>query len=184
MSDAEKLAHCVGCRDNLYNDKTPSSGKRCWSFGAATLERRFETGTWTDPTTPGAFTEVEVHHCYNAADRHFSRSLPACAVDPVRLDGVKMLWVDDVKPALAGCVVARTYEEALEKLRGERWDVLYLDYDLGAPGCNGVNLLDEMAEHDIPIPASVRSISGSPFGSELIRATVEKYRTSRRGGLS
>lgn len=82
MNEKDKLAHCVGCRDNFYN----RSDSRCWNLPTAKLKRRWETGTWTDPTTPGAFREIKVLSCFNAPGRHFSDSLPACAKEPIKLE--------------------------------------------------------------------------------------------------
>jgi hypothetical protein len=83
MTNDEKQVHCQGCRDDFYN----RGEKRCWSLDDAKMVRRWETGTWTDPTKPGAFTEVETLNCFNASGRHFTASLPQCAVEPIRLAG-------------------------------------------------------------------------------------------------
>lgn len=75
---------CAGCRDNFYNR---SEAERCWSLKSAKMVKRFETGTWTDPTQPGAFTEVMVPSCYHAQGRHFVERLP----DFVKIEDVNWL---------------------------------------------------------------------------------------------
>lgn len=40
LREDEKLATCVGCRDDFYNDKNPLGVKRCWSLKSAKKVRR------------------------------------------------------------------------------------------------------------------------------------------------
>lgn len=83
------VKHCGGCRDDFYNGKNPYSTKQCWSLKTARIVTRWRIGTWTQPTQPGAFTEVKVPNCYHAQGASFYEKLPAHAIDPVRLRAVE-----------------------------------------------------------------------------------------------
>jgi hypothetical protein len=76
MTENEKLKHCVGCRDDFYNDKNPMGVKRCWGLKTAKMVTRYRTGTWTRPTEPGAFTECKVLNCYHQDGQHYIETLP------------------------------------------------------------------------------------------------------------
>lgn len=87
------------------------------------------------------------------------------------------LWVDDVKPPRYGVTEwCKTYEEAFMRLRKGDVDVLYLDYDLGSPGCRGDALLRELVERGGKLPATVRGISANQTGNQLIDLTVAELR--------
>lgn len=77
MTESEKLRHCVGCRDNFYNDNNPMGVKRCWGLKTAKLVTRYRIGTWTQPTQKGAFTEERKFNCYHYnSGYHFYEKLP------------------------------------------------------------------------------------------------------------
>ncbi len=67
---------CKGCHDDYYNQAGNSTTGRCWNAKDGRMKDRYETGTWTDPTSPGAFAKVRVPSCYNAPGRHFQDALP------------------------------------------------------------------------------------------------------------
>ncbi len=91
------------------------------------------------------------------------------------------IWVDDMKPPRYGVTeVYRTYEDAFMRLMQGGVDVLYLDYDLGPPGCRGDALLRELVERGGTIPAKVRGISANATGNELIDLTVAELRSAPR----
>jgi hypothetical protein len=75
--------HCHGCRNDFYNSDRGLHGK-CWSLDKARMVRRYRIGTWTTPTTKGAFTEVLAPNCYHGNGVHFVERLP----DFVRLEDV------------------------------------------------------------------------------------------------
>ena len=80
------------------------------------------------------------------------------------------IWVDDAKPCPEGCAVARTYDDALRMLRRFRYDVLYLDFDLG-DGPTGLDLL-RMIRAEGRCPPSVVCISWNPVGRKAIEAEL------------
>jgi hypothetical protein len=70
MSDQEKLAHCVGCRNDFYNDKNQHGVKRCWSLDNANVVTRYRIGWWTAPTSKDAFTKVQTLDCHTAPGQY------------------------------------------------------------------------------------------------------------------
>jgi hypothetical protein len=70
MSEGEKLALCVGCRNNFYNGHNTLGVKRCWSLKSAEVVKRFRLGWWTRPDSPGAFTEVQTLSCHVAPGQY------------------------------------------------------------------------------------------------------------------
>jgi hypothetical protein len=92
MTDVEKLRLCRGCRDDFYNRKNPQNIWRCWSFAKAYPVIRWKIETWTQPTRPGAFTEVYTLSCHRGDGYTLNKVLPNCAIEPVKL---KILpWYD------------------------------------------------------------------------------------------
>lgn len=83
---ANDKSKCVGCVDDFYNDKNPLGVKQCWSLDQAQLVTRYRIGTWTKPTEPRAFTEVEVYDCRREKGASLYHRLPSCATDVVHGD--------------------------------------------------------------------------------------------------
>jgi hypothetical protein len=81
----KSLEMCRGCVDDFYNGRNPLGVKRCWSFRDAQVVTRWATGTWTIPTTPGAFTEVAILDCRREKGTHYTSKLPPFAEAPVRI---------------------------------------------------------------------------------------------------
>lgn len=82
---------------------------------------------------------------------------------------MKILWVDDEKPAPEpDYVVARTFTMALALLAGQPWDELHLDYALDA-GHTGVELLETLGIGYVP-PVVV-PISSNADGRAIITET-------------
>lgn len=67
---------CRGCEDDFYNDRNPLGVKRCWHVDTAQIVTKYRIGTWTTPTTPGAFTRVRVPGCYRKKGQHYCEKLP------------------------------------------------------------------------------------------------------------
>lgn len=86
MTEDDKVKMCGGCRNDFYNGKNPMSVKRCWSLNTAKPVVRFKIGTWTQPTQPGAFMEMNVLDCYHKDGAHFYEKLPDFAQNPILLN--------------------------------------------------------------------------------------------------
>ena len=82
----KSTSHCVGCRNHFYNGNNGIGVKQCFSLKTARVVKRWRIGWWTSPVAPGAFTEVKTYDCHHEpGTAAFSESLPAHAVEPVRL---------------------------------------------------------------------------------------------------
>jgi hypothetical protein len=82
----EKLRLCAGCSENFYNGNNTLGVSECWHLKSARICKRWRLDWWTDPTTKGAFVQVQVLSCYHEPGRYaYSKELPTHAVDPVRL---------------------------------------------------------------------------------------------------
>ena len=92
MTEQDKLKLCKGCRDDHYNQPGNSTTGRCWSLKNAKVVTRYRIGWWTQPTQPGAFTEVVTLDCHHATGRyaHYDK-LPDFAKDPVHHGASKSL---------------------------------------------------------------------------------------------
>lgn len=66
MSHEAKLARCVGCRDDFYNDKNQLGVKQCCHFASAKSVTRYRIGWWTAPDSAECFRKVETNSCYHA----------------------------------------------------------------------------------------------------------------------
>ena len=77
---------CQACTDNFYNGNNPLGVNHCLSLKSARVVKRWRLHWWTAPTVPGALVEVKTYNCHHEPGRYaFSKELPTCAVDPVRL---------------------------------------------------------------------------------------------------
>lgn len=70
------LEQCRSCEDDFYNDKNPIGVKRCWHAKSGEMVTRYRIGTWTQPTQPGAFTEVRVPSCCHQKGYALYKRLP------------------------------------------------------------------------------------------------------------
>lgn len=77
MTDADKMKHCKGCKNDFYNGNNPLGVRCCWALKDAKLGTRYEIGTWTTPDSRGAFREVKRFQCYHAKGLHYYVNLPS-----------------------------------------------------------------------------------------------------------
>lgn len=73
MAEEKSITPCQGCRDNFYN----RGEKRCWSLDSAVMATLYRIGTWTDPTSKGAFTEIKAYNCYHEEGASIVKGVPA-----------------------------------------------------------------------------------------------------------
>ena len=103
------------------------------------------------------------------------------------------LWVDDIRPAPSGWILAKNYHEAIAKLSMYDYDEVSLDHDLGDFDDDGQentgyhialflaqrkqdrDLLPESLKFLIFVPKIVRCHSMNPIGLEKINGVVERY---------
>ncbi|MBQ3090138.1 MAG: hypothetical protein IJD21_06245 [Oscillospiraceae bacterium] len=90
------------------------------------------------------------------------------------------LWIDDLRPAPAGCLWARSVAQAREMILaaegvGQPFTLLDLDHDAGDFACQGgdyIRLLDWLEETGRAYPIAMHTMN--PVGRENMLAIVRK----------
>ena len=104
---------------------------------------------------------------------------------------IKTIGVDDFRD-LQVDVLCRTYDEGIEKLSNEKFDILYLDHDLGCwdkdsgRDLNGKVLLEHLYAIPVQLPKVIVLVSGNPIGLDRQRLSlidmgykqVKEYKTN------
>lgn len=90
------------------------------------------------------------------------------------------LWMDDVRPAPAGWLLARSVREAIQLVKmhtGHGWESASLDHDLGdfaSDGGDGFKFVLWMIEHD-RWPENRPSVhSMNPVGRQRMQADIDR----------
>jgi len=65
LTKEQKLAHCIGCRDNFYNGNNDIGVKECWQLKSAKLVKKKKVPMNQPP--PWKQAPVEVLHCRHEA---------------------------------------------------------------------------------------------------------------------
>lgn len=92
---------------------------------------------------------------------------------------IKTLLIDDMRNLKAD-KVARTYQEGIEALEREEWDILLLDHDLGCFDNNGrewtgYDILCWLEDHPEYLPScNIRIVSSNPAGRIRMEAVINK----------
>jgi len=85
---------------------------------------------------------------------------------------MKILVIDDYKNIKAD-YIARTFEDGVRKLRSEKWDLLYIDHNLGEFKKSGYDIMVFLKENKQYIPKMIICISDSPDGELLINGMIK-----------
>lgn len=72
MKGETNIVPCQGCRENFYNH----GENRCWMLDGAVMTTLYRIGTWTDPTTKYAFTEIKKYNCYHEDGASIVKGVP------------------------------------------------------------------------------------------------------------
>lgn len=103
------------------------------------------------------------------------------------IETLKGLWVDDERPLPIDDIdwdLARTYDQAIEKLSTIQYDVVSLDHDLG---CYREDLKKEFTGYDIALflverklnnlyfPFIIQCHSQNPVGRDRILGVIQRY---------
>ena len=91
------------------------------------------------------------------------------------------LLIDDIR-TLNCDKIARTYEEGIAALQEEKWDVLWLDHDLGfmhygkdySDEKTGYDIMCWLEEHPEHLPGRIEIVSSNPVGRERIQRVKDK----------
>ena len=85
---------------------------------------------------------------------------------------MKILAIDDYRD-IDATYVARTYVEGVQKLMTERWDVLYLDGNLGGYQKSGIDVMYFLKENKQFAPRIILCISDSPGIKNMINGMIK-----------
>jgi len=91
---------------------------------------------------------------------------------------LRTVLVDDVRD-IQTTELCRTYAEAFETLCQKKFDVMYLDHDLGCfdpksgLDLNGATLIKVLSEGHVELPKIIVLVSGNPIGSERQRLILK-----------
>lgn len=88
---------------------------------------------------------------------------------------MRTLLIDDLREIPAD-VVARTFDAGIEALKSEKFDVLYLDHDLGdddpkKTGYGVMNFLEANPEH---LPGKIVLVTANPVGRVNMQRVIER----------
>jgi len=85
---------------------------------------------------------------------------------------MKVLVIDDYKDMKA-TYIARTFEDGVKKLKRERWDVLYLDHNLGEYKKSGYDVMQFLKDNKQFLPKMILCLSDSPGGKNMINGMIK-----------
>jgi hypothetical protein len=94
-------------------------------------------------------------------------------------DDMKILLIDDQRDIKANRV-ARNYDQGIAALKSEKWDILYLDHDLGdfsygddkeKTGYDIMLFLEEFQEY---LPGKIEIVSSNPVGRNKMQTVINK----------
>jgi len=85
---------------------------------------------------------------------------------------MRTLVIDDYKDINA-TYVARTFKDGVNKLKTEKWDLLYLDHNLGEFKKSGYDVMQFLKENKQFAPKMILCISDSPGGKDQINGMIK-----------
>ncbi len=95
---------------------------------------------------------------------------------------IKKLYIDDIREAPdASWTIVRTYDEAINLLDTEQFDVVSFDHDLGdtnIPERTGYTILMKVVQDKVdgkPVPKEFLVHSANPVGVERMLGVIERY---------
>lgn len=90
----------------------------------------------------------------------------------------RVLLIDD-KRNIKATLVCRTYDEGLSALKSEKWQLLYLDHDLGCYDENGrektgYDIMCFLEEYPQYLPEKIMIVSSNPVGRKRMQVVIDK----------
>lgn len=90
---------------------------------------------------------------------------------------MRTLLIDDIRDF--GCdKTCKTYSEGIEALKSERWDIVYLDHDLGfyldGDERTGYDILCWLEQHPEYLPKEIIIVTMNPSGKERMELALKK----------
>ena len=102
---------------------------------------------------------------------------------------MRILFLDDVRQAPPGWVLARTVEDFCKKAADHKWDVMSLDHDLGDTNCTGYGraptfdgawVADWLVRNMDMMPSLVLIHSSNPVGAGRMHKILQPHVNVRR----
>lgn len=100
---------------------------------------------------------------------------------------IKTLLIDDQR-SFAVDKICRTYEEGIAALSSEKWDILYLDHDLGDSyedengihrELSGYSIMCWLEEHPEHLPLEIEFVTANPVGRDRMALVRSKLYDER-----
>jgi hypothetical protein len=89
---------------------------------------------------------------------------------------MRTLLIDDLRDIDAD-VVARTFKAGIEALKSQRFDVLYLDHDLGDEGVpekTGYDVINFLEANPEYLPGKIVLVTSNPVGRQKMQVVIDK----------
>lgn len=95
---------------------------------------------------------------------------------------MQCLLIDDLRTPdmISGCpdttIISRTYLDGMRVLIGNKWDVLYLDHDLGDKDDKktGYGIMCFLEEYPEYLPDKIILVTSNPVGRKNIQMVIDK----------
>lgn len=91
--------------------------------------------------------------------------------------GTKILLIDDERNGIVDAI-ARNYDTGIMLLKALRWELLYLDHDLGdpEPGKTGYDILCFLESNVELIPKKIMLCTSNPVGMQKMRVVLAQFK--------
>ncbi len=88
---------------------------------------------------------------------------------------MKSLLIDDMREIDAD-IVARTFDAGIAALQAHKFDVLYLDHDLGEddPNKTGYGVMKFLEENPDRLPGKIVLVTSNPVGRQNMQVVLNK----------
>ena len=88
---------------------------------------------------------------------------------------MKALLIDDIRDIKADRV-ARTFDDGIVALKEQKWDILYLDHDLGDsdPAKTGYDILNWLEANPEYLPVEIFLVTQNPVGREKMLKLIDR----------
>lgn len=87
------------------------------------------------------------------------------------------LLIDDVRTMPVDKIV-RTYDEGIQALQENKWDIVWLDHDLGCfkdgKEYTGYTILCWLEENPRFLPKNIRLVTSNPVGRARMQMVIDK----------
>jgi len=86
---------------------------------------------------------------------------------------MNVLLIDDIRHVPVATKVARTFQEGIDALQSQKWDILLLDHDLGEEK-SGYDVMCWLEQNPDHLPGEIACVSANPVGKARIEQVIRK----------